>query len=128
MGVSLNGLQTIRATDVVAPPGWALKQLELMKVSETAAMVVAEKFAEKGGVLYYKDDLDDLYEPFFNWSLLYALGGGEKLFDYALRDYNAVTRSRDDRIEHTRPNFKPQVHNEYYNLNQPNSWEQGNRL
>ena len=34
----------------------------------------------------------------------------------------AATRSRDDRIEHTRERFRPHIHNEYYHLDQPEDW------
>ena len=122
-------MTTIRATEVSAPPAWALLERQLIALMEEAAPMMAEQYAEKGGVLYYEDDLDDLYERFYNWGLFYSIGADDALLDLALREWNAITRSRDERIaDYDRPDFRPQVHNEYYNLLQPDDWQPANRL
>jgi hypothetical protein len=39
------------------------------------------------------DDIpDDYYEPFFNWPLVYLMGGGDHLLQLADRQWEAVTR------------------------------------
>ena len=126
--VQMDGLVNVTASQVGAPPAWALLERRLMAMMADSAEMVFNTFTERGGVLYYKDDLDDLYEPFFNWATLYSFGGDAKLLDLALQGWNGATRSRDDRIEHTRERYRPQVHNEYYNLNEPDDWIPGNRL
>ncbi len=119
----------IKATDIVAPPTWALLERKLIRLMEEAAPLMVKKYAEPGGVLYFVDDLDDLYEVCYNWGLFYAIGANDELLNLALRQWNATTRSRDDRfINPARPRFRAQVHNEYYNLRQPDDWHPGNRL
>ena len=123
-----NGLVHIQATEIKAPPAWALLERRLIDLMTESAALLCDKYTERGGALYYADDVDDLYEPFHNWATLYALGGDRELLTMALNSWNAVTRCRDDRLEHLRPRFRPQIHNEYYNLNQPEDWIPGNRL
>ena len=118
----------VRATQVAAPPAWALLERQLIELMSESAALLCDKYSERGGVLYFCDDVDDLYEPFHNWATLYAMGGDEFLLTRALDAWNAVTRSRDDRVEHLRERFRPQIHNEYYNLVQPEDWVPGNRL
>lgn len=128
-GVSSPGMVAIKATDIVAPPTWALLERKLIRLMEEAAPLMVKKYAEPGGVLYFVDDLDDLYEVCYNWGLFYAIGANDELLNLALRQWNATTRSRDDRfINPARPRFRAQVHNEYYNLRQPDDWHPGNRL
>lgn len=124
--VNIPGIATVKATEIAPPPTWALLERKLMSLMEQAAYLVIEKYTEKGGVPYYADDVDDLYELFFNWSLFYAIGGDEKIYDLALQEWNAVTRYCDDRNEpdtgkrHIRKKTTPvtkQIHNEYYNKN-----------
>ena len=97
---------------------------QLIKAMEEAAPLMVKKYAEPGGALYFADDLDDLYERFYNWGLFYAMGADESLLHMALQQWNASTRISDDSIVHrVHPRFKQQVHNEYYNLAQPGAAE-----
>jgi len=52
----------IKATRVSPPAGWALLQRKLMKLMEDAVQPMVDKYAERGGALYFADDVDDLYE------------------------------------------------------------------
>ncbi len=81
MGVSMPGVVSIKATEVTAPPAWALMERQLIDLMNEAAPLVVEKYTERGGALYYKDALDDLYERVYNWGLFYAMGGDEKILD-----------------------------------------------
>ncbi len=128
-----------RATEVGVPPAWAVTQRRLMETMEQAADLMLQKYTEPSGTLYFADDVDDLYERFFNWGLFYAIGGHDRMLDHALKQWNAVTRWCDDgvqnRLEHNeflkdygggktlRRNFNAQIHNEYYNLAEPASAE-----
>ena len=126
--VEMPSLVTVKATDVTAPPAWALLERKLIDLMTESAKLTVQKHTERGGVPYFKDDVDDLYEPFAMWGNFYGMGADDSVLEMALRCWNAVTRSRDDRIEHTRERFRPHIHNEYYNMDQPEDWIPGNRL
>ena len=107
-----------------APPQWALLQRQLIEVMEQAAELKVRKYSERGGVPYYADDVDDLYEMIYNWGLFYAIGADERVLDLALQHWNAVTRFGDDQIVgRVHDRFTPQVHREYYGLAHPGDAE-----
>ena len=91
-------LPTIRATAHSAPPTWALLERQLFEVMEQSAELKASRYSERGGVPYYSDDVDDLWEMIHNWGLFYALGASERILDLTLTHWNAVTRYCDDGI------------------------------
>ena len=124
----MSDLVTVKADRIAAPPAWALLERKLFDLMAESAVLTVRRHTERGGVPYFKDDVDDLYEPFAMWGNFYGMGADEIVLDLALRCWNAATRSRDDRIEHTRERFRPHIHNEYYNLDQPEDWIPGNRL
>ncbi len=41
---------------------------------ESARLTVSE-YADRGGVPFFADDVDDIYERFYNWGLFYAMCG-----------------------------------------------------
>jgi len=125
---------TIKATKVSAPPAWALLERRLMAVMEEAAYAMIDKYTERGGALFYKDALDDLYEVDYNWGLFYAMGAGEKILDLAHEHWNAVTRNNDDGIVHRQKQYEymsksaimsigQQGHKEWYNAEEPGGAE-----
>ena len=78
-------------------PSWALWQRQLIKSMNESVYPYLEHFTEENGEFIWKDEwgggsCDDFYEPFFNWSTLYAMGGGEHLLQLADRQWDAVTR------------------------------------
>ena len=85
------------ASQVAAPPSWALLELKLIALMEKGAHMMSRKYAERSGAWYWSDDLDDYYERSYNWCLLYNMGGDESLVDLALKHWNATTRLFDDR-------------------------------
>ncbi len=95
---SMPAMVTIKATQISAPPAWAILERQLIGLMEESAHMMVQQYAGRGGVLYLQDDLDDLYEKFYNWSLFYARGADDSMLDLLLQEWNAVTRSRDDRI------------------------------
>ena len=118
--VSLPDMVTVSATEVAAPPAWALMQRELIALMEEAADVMMAKYADPDGVIYFADDIDDLYERVYNWSLFYALGADRRVHDLALRSWNAMTRAcGSGRRNPYFPWQLPQTHNEYYGLTVP---------
>ncbi len=114
----MESVVTVTASEATgAPPTWALLERKLIAVMEEAAALMFERYTDPGGVLYFVDDVDDLYERFYNWCLFYAFGADEKLLRMALDGWNATTRACDDRSPHPiYPWFIPQIHNEYYNM------------
>ena len=118
--VSLPDMVTLTATEVAAPPAWALLQRKLIMLMEESADVMMAKYADPGGIIYFADDMDDLYERVYNWSLFYALGADRRVHDLALRSWNAMTRACDSgRRNPFFPWQLPQTHNEYYGLTVP---------
>ena len=65
--VSIPGMVSVKATELSAPPAWALMERNLISLMEEAAPMLLKKYAEPGGALYFADDLDDLYERIYNW-------------------------------------------------------------
>ena len=81
----------IKASKIEPHPEWAIMQRHLMKTIEEAAPQYVKKFTQKDGTPYGKGPYDDVYEMFFNWPEMYAMGGSEYLFETALKSYNAIT-------------------------------------
>ena len=110
-------------------PEWAHLQRRLIDAVNAAAPLMLARYTEPGGVPYYADDVDDLYEMFHNWGLFYAIGGRDEFLTWALQEYNAITRFCDDSIvsrEH--PRFAQQIHSEYYNYTEWHHQGEGNML
>ena len=120
----MQDIVSIRATQLPAPPAWALLQRELIRTLSAAAEFKVRKYSERGGVTYYADDVDDIYEMIYNWGDFYAIGGDEKVLDLALAHWTAATRFGDDSIvSRVHPRFTAQVHKEYYGLVPPGDAE-----
>ena len=82
------------------PPAWAVLERELLARMSAAVEPYLARFTRPDGSLilgttaeqHGRDDVDDFYEAFYNWPLLYALGGPARLLELSLREYDAVTR------------------------------------
>lgn len=81
----------IKATKIGSHPDWAIMQRHLMKTIEQSAPKYLDRFIQKDGTPYGLGPYDDVYEMFYNWPEMYALGGSDYLFDKALKSYNAIT-------------------------------------
>ncbi|GAA2829819.1 hypothetical protein GCM10020220_018370 [Nonomuraea rubra] len=83
---------------VRALPRWALLERELLARLDRAWRTFESRFCEPDGRLRYRgrmygrDGVDDFYEPFFNWPVLYRLGGAGDLLDAAKHHWEGVTR------------------------------------
>lgn len=90
------GLVTIEATVPVAPPPWAVMERRLLEEMSEAALRYAERYTRPGGTLIWKTSggasPDDLPEAFYNFPLLYALGGDERLKRLSFTLWNATAR------------------------------------
>ncbi|MCP5111564.1 MAG: hypothetical protein GY953_12090, partial [bacterium] len=89
-------LVTIKADLPVAPPPWAVMELRLLEEMSEAALRYAERYTRPGGTLIWKTSggasPDDLPEAFYNFPLLYALGGDERLKRLSFTLWNATAR------------------------------------
>ena len=103
---------TITATvPLEKAPEWAVLERKLIAVMEEAVHPFLQKYTHPDGRLVWKegihqsrDGADDFYESFYNWPLLYLLGGGDHLLELGQRQWDATTRLMQE-IGH--------VHNEY---------------
>ena len=135
MTASTPSMPSIIATQIKAPPHWALLERKLISLMEKGAAMMSDKYAERSGAWYWYDDLDDYYERSYNWCLLYNMGGGENLVDLALKHWNATTRLFDDRDNNrgncldymkgkaTPKRLRHSLHNEYFSLANPGNAE-----
>ena len=126
--VELPGTTTITATKVTAPPAWALMERQLFSLMEESARTYTSKYAERGGATLLAEDLDDLYEQFYNFGIFYALGGADDMLDLHLQQWNATNRISDQSFNH-RPihnnhtkKFTPAQHNEFWGMNHAMEW------
>ena len=89
-------LVTIESDTPVPPPGWAALERRLIDTMSQAALKYHNKYTRSGGTLMWKTDglasLDDLPESFYNFPLLYALGGDERLRELSFRGWNSTIR------------------------------------
>jgi hypothetical protein len=127
--VEFPDMKSIKATKVSAPAAWALMERNLFELMEQSARLFTRKYTERGGGTLLAEDLDDLYEQFYNYSLFYAMGAADDMLDIHLHQWNAATRISDDGIRH-RPNihedfvrvYRPSIHNEFWNLDEAAEW------
>lgn len=94
-------MTTIRATTpVIDFPQWAILERSLIDLMDRSLDPLLDRYVCADGSLMWPttddhvgiDALDDAYESFHNWPLVYALGGGERLGAEALRLFDSITR------------------------------------
>jgi len=90
--VSASGMAVVKASRRTPPPEWALLERNLMKMIDQAAPIYLKAYTFRGGTLRKGGKIDDDYESFGNWPLYYAMGGDERILDWALQEWNAITR------------------------------------
>ena len=93
-------LVRIESNVPVAPPGWAALERRLIDVMSQAALDYTSRYTRSGGTLIWKTrgtaSADDLPESFYNFPLLYALGGDDRLRELSFRQWNATARQLTD--------------------------------
>ena len=82
---------------ITEPPSWAVWERRLLQIMDQSVYPFLEHFTREDGEFIWKDEWgggspDDFYEPFFNWPLVYVMGGGEHLLKLADRQWEAVTK------------------------------------
>jgi hypothetical protein len=85
-----------------APPAWAVLERALFDQLERAARIYLNKYTYRDGpqrgeliwrdALPGRDGADDFYEAFYNFPLLYLLGGSDELLEIAHEEWDAITR------------------------------------
>ncbi len=91
-------LKIIHADSFTPPPEWTLMERFLIDAMNDAAPRFVERYTRPDGTLAWRDEWpgmdgsDDAYESFFNFPLLYALGGNEQVHRLARSEWDAVTR------------------------------------
>lgn len=84
-GLSLSGAEPLVVRTPMAPPEWALLERELLRAGSAACERFAGKYVDSRGYLLHTprwgtlDGPDDAIETFWNWTLLHALGGSERV-------------------------------------------------
>lgn len=80
-------------------PAWAVLQRRLFDEMRAAAEIYLHKYTRDDGSLIWRDawingrdGVDDFYEAFVNWPLLYLLGGDDWFLAHGQREWDAITR------------------------------------
>ena len=84
----------------VDAPEWAVLQRGLIDLLNGSVDPVMERYIGKDDSVLWPttetftgiDGLDDAYESFHNWPVLYLLGGDENILDLSHRMYDGITR------------------------------------
>ncbi|ELY97707.1 hypothetical protein [Natrialba aegyptia] len=81
------------------PPEWALLQRELFETMADAVDRFVDEYVDENGEPYWPprgytgvDGFDDVIEGFYNWPLVYALGGDERFLEHARDVYAGALR------------------------------------
>jgi hypothetical protein len=91
-------LTVTASVPVVDPPRWALLERRLFELLDRAWREFEQTYCDPDGRLRYdgrmhfRDGVDDFYEPFFNWPILYRLGGSTEILEAAKKHWEGVTR------------------------------------
>jgi len=79
-----------------APPAWAVLERHLLALLDQAVHPYLGKYTRPDGTLIWDHSSahseDDFYEAFYNWPLLYLMGGDDSLRELSGRQWEAVTR------------------------------------
>jgi len=93
-------IRTIEANVPVSGPAWAVLERRLLQQASEAAIRFAAEYTRTGGTLVWRTEggasVDDLPESFYNFPLLYALGGDERLRDLSFKLWHASNRQLTD--------------------------------
>jgi len=99
----MSSIPTITASvPSLSPPTWAILQRKLFEALSSAVHPYLDKYTHAGGErqheliwgsqLNSRDGADDFYESFYNFPLLYLLGGADELLSLGHRQWEAITR------------------------------------
>jgi hypothetical protein len=103
----MNRYPVIRASvPARTPPAWAVLERALLDAMDEGIDLFLTKYTDETGRLIWRDPsvadfssrdgADDFYESFFNWPLLYLLGGADRLLPLSHRAWTATTQLLED--------------------------------
>lgn len=78
---------TLHVKTPMPPPAWALLERKLLDYDSKAVEIFADKYLDSRGYLAHTprwgtlDGPDDAIETYWNWTLLHALGGSDKVLE-----------------------------------------------
>jgi len=90
-------ITTITTQDRVNPPNWAIRQRELIRLMDRAALPFVAHSTRSDGTLDWRtewtsmDGTDNGYEAFLSFPLFYILGGGEHINQIGRKEWDAIT-------------------------------------
>ena len=84
----------------VEPPQWAILERSLIDLMNASVDPIMERYVRPDGSVMWPtsdayshfDGLDDAYESFHNWPLLYLMGGDERLLEFSHLAWEGITR------------------------------------
>lgn len=90
----------IRSSGVISEiPAWAVLERRLFDALNASTLPFISRYTESDGTVKWcgpmpeaRDGGDDFYESFFNWPLLYLLGGDDAILAQSVQEWHAVTR------------------------------------
>lgn len=95
-------VKLVATLPLITPPAWAVLERQLIDVMSRAVHPFLARYTYADGPrqheLIWRDELpgrdgaDDFYESFYNWPLLYLLGGSDDLLTLGLRQWEVITR------------------------------------
>ncbi|MCC6589668.1 MAG: hypothetical protein IT168_23430 [Bryobacterales bacterium] len=86
----------------MAPPQWALLERQLLKFNSIGVEKFAEKYLDERGYLAHTprwgtlDGPDDAIETYWNWTLLHAMGGSDKVLELYKKGYEGHLKQYGD--------------------------------
>ena len=77
---------------ITAPPSWAVWERQLLNTMNQSVQPFLDHFTQEDGEFIWEDEWgggspDDFDEPFFNWPLVYLMGGKDDLLTLAERQW-----------------------------------------
>jgi hypothetical protein len=79
------------------PPEWAVLERSLLDSGTEAVEVVQDVYCEDDGrILWENGGIDDAYEGFSNWPLLYLAGADESVREAAIDQWETITEQFDE--------------------------------
>lgn len=94
------------------PPSWAVLERHLFNIMEGSLQAFLHKYTHPDGRLIWRegphlsrDGADDFYESFYNWPILYTLGGGKHCLELGDRQWDATTNLLEE-IGHVQKDYE----------------------
>ncbi|MDA1315745.1 MAG: hypothetical protein O2968_20675 [Acidobacteria bacterium] len=111
---------TVVVDKTMPPPAWALMERQLLDANSEAVELFAKKYMDERGYLLHTmrwgtlDGPDDAIETYFNWTLLHALGGSNKVLELYKKGLDGhLLQYKELRTEKTKLAEHGAYHNEF---------------